>query len=432
MVRPSFGYVVLAATASLAIACGNAYADTAATPPESGTATAQVPQAGSTSTPSGGASPDEGTQTEDDLATESAASGDVGTQEPPSSANTVQPLANVTVGDPSAAPAGSPPGGAPPAPPPQNTADATAKQEIDETSAALSGPPPAAASPVAPDASSSTPPLGQPPAPVAPAGPRTGPLAQPGSTPEPTKAGGNLEELLTKVGRELRTAQGQIEGLRRGLDRGAPPSRDRLSRLRATLVRITPMLAALEVRLEAAGRLSPHLQQLLHGVQSDLRGIRATAAGLVAALRHSGASGDELRLLLQELESFQAVGSTLASTPGADPARPAPATSPPDPQLWTAPATSSVPASTVSPHPRPGDHRESPSRGGGPSAESLPSSASPDAATASPGGSFSFTAAVALTMVLIGLALPALLTRLDLQPGRRYAVALIAPLERPG
>jgi hypothetical protein len=435
MVRPSFGHVVLATTASLAIACGNAYADTAATPPESDTATApHVPQEGSTPTLSGGTSPDEGTPTGDELATESEESVDVGTQDVLSSGNTVQPHASVTVGDSAAVPAGSPAGGAPPAPPPQNTADATAKQQIDETSAAPSGPPPAAASPIAPGASSSTPRPGQPPAPVAPAAPRTGPLAQPDSTPEPTKAGGSLEELLTKVGRELRTAQGQIEGLQRGLDRGAPPSPDHVSRLRATLVRITPMLAALEVRLEAAGRLSPHLQQLLHGVQSDLRGVRATAAGLVAALRHSRATGEEVQLLLQELESFQGLGSTLASTPGANPARPAPATtSPADPQPWTAPATSSVPASTVPPHPRADDRRESPSRGGGgPSAESVPSSASPGAATASPGGSFSFTAAVALTMALIGLALPALLTRLDLPPGRRYAVALIAPLERPG
>jgi hypothetical protein len=61
-----------------------------------------------------------------------------------------------------------------------------------------------------------------------------------------------------------------------------------------------------------------------------------------------------------------------------------------------------------------------------------PWSAAPGAGTASPGGSFSFAAAVALAMLLIALALPALLTRLDLPPSRRYSVALIAPLERPG
>jgi hypothetical protein len=224
-----------------------------------------------------------------------------------------------------------------------------------------------------------------------------------------------------------------MDGIRRGLDRGAPPPPHRLSRLRATLVRITPMLAAIEVRLDAAGRLSPHLRRLLHRVRLDLRGARTTAAGVVVALRRSGARGAALRLLLRELEAFQALRSTLASTPASNPAPSAPATSPASPQLQAAPVTSLVPAAAEPHHPRAGDHRESPSRGARDlSAESQPSSAAPDAATASQGGSFSFAAAVALTMVLIGFALPALLTRLELRPGRRYAVALIAPLERPG
>jgi hypothetical protein len=192
------------------------------------------------------------------------------------------------------------------------------------------------------------------------------------------------------------------------------------------------MLAALEVRLHAAGRLSPQVRRLLHRVRSDLRGVRATAAGLVVALRRSGARGHELRLLLRELEAFRAPGATFASTPGVNPAPSAPATSPAHPQLQPAPSGAPVPADSEPPHPRAGSHRESPSRGvGGLSAESL-WSAAPGAATASPGGSFSFAAAVALTMLLIGLAMPALLARLDLPPGRRYSVALIAPLERPG
>jgi len=445
MDRPSFGLAVLAATASLAIACGSAYADAADTPSESGTATtAQIPQDDLASTLPGGVSPDEGTPAGDDLAPQVEEPDDDGTQEVGSSEEAGQPLASMTGGEPSAPSADS----GPSAPAPQNTGDATAKQEIEEPPAP-SGPPPAAASPVATAAPSSPPPAGQTPAPatstpVAPTTPtRTGPVAEAVSVTATTQAGDRLKQLLTKVGRELRTAQGQIDGLRRGLDRGAPPPPSRLTRLRTTLVRIAPMLATLEVRLDAADPLSPHLRQLVHRVRGDLRGVRATAAGLVVALRHSGARGDALRLLLRELEAFQALASTLASTPGVNPAPPAPATSPADPrlhaptspadpQLQATPASSPVPAPSEPPHPRVGDHRESPPRGAGaPSPEPLPSAA-PGGAAASPGGSFSFAAAVALTMALIGLALPALLARLDLPAGRGYAALLIAPLERPG
>jgi hypothetical protein len=442
MDRPSFGLVVLAATASLAIACSSAYADAADTPSESGTATtAQIPQDDLASTLPGGVSPDEGTPDGDDLAPQVEEPEGDGTQEVGSSEEAGQPLASMTGGEPSAPSADS----GPSAPAPQNTGDATAKQEIEEPPAAPSGPPPAAASPVATAAPSSPPPAGQtpPPAgqtsapatstPVAPTTPtRTGPVAEAVSVTATTQAADRLKQLLTEVGRELRTAQGQIDGLRRALDRGAPPPPSRLTRLRATLVRITPRLAALEVRVDAAGPLSPHLRQLLHRVRGDLRGVRAAAAGLVVALGHSGARGDVLRLLLRELEAFKALASTLASTPGVHPAPAAPATSPADTQLQAAPASSPVAAPPKPPHPRVGDHRGSPPRdAGAPSAESLPSAA-PGGAAASPGGSFSFAAAVALTMALIGLALPALLARLDLPPGRGYAALLIAPLERPG
>jgi hypothetical protein len=439
MDRPSFGLAVLAATASLAMACSSAYADTADTPSDSGTATTpQIQQDDSTSTPSGSVSPDEGAPAGDKPSPPAEELGDDGAQEVGSSEETEQTFSGSTGGDPTVPPAGNPPETAPPAPAPQNSGDAAPKQEIDETPAAPSRPPAAAASPVTPSAPSSAPPTGETPAPgttapVAPTAPtRTGPVAQAGSTPAPTQAAGRLNQLLTEVGRELRTAEGQIDGLRRGLDRGAPPPPSHMTRLRATLVRITPMLAALEVRLDAAGRLSPRLRRLLHRVRSDLRGVRASAAGLVVALRQSGARGHELRLLLRELEAFRAPGATLASMPGVNPAPSAPATGPAHPQLQPAPVNSPVPAESAPPNPRAGGHRESPSRGvGGLSAES-PSSSVPGSATASSGGSSSTAAAVALTMVLIGLALPALLARLDLPPGRRYSVALIAPLERPG
>jgi hypothetical protein len=186
------------------------------------------------------------------------------------------------------------------------------------------------------------------------------------------------------------------------------------------------------VRLDAAGRLSPHLRQLLHRVRGDLRGVRATAGELVVALRHSGASGAEVRLLLRELEAFRALGATLASTPGVNPAPSAPAASPTYPQLLPAQATSPVPGASEPPQPRAGGREDSPTRGGTALSMESPWSSAPGSATASPGGSFSFAAAATLTMLMIGLALPALLARLDLPPSRRYAVALIAPLERPG
>jgi hypothetical protein len=432
MDRPSFGLAVLAATASLAVVCSSAYADTADSASDSGAATTpQIPQDDSTSPLSGGVSPEEGTPAADEPSSQAEEWGDDGAQEAGSSEETpAQTFTDTTGGEPTAPPAGS----APPGPAPPSTGDATAEQQIDEKATAPSGPPPAVALPVPPAAPVSAPPSGQAPArgtpaPVAPtAQTRTAPVAAASSTP----ASDGLKQLLTRVGRDLRTAQGQINGLRRGLDRGAPPRPSDLTRLRATLVRITPMLAAVQVRLDAAGRLSPPLRRLLHRVRSDLRVVRAAAAGLVVALRQSGARGHELRLLLRALESFRALGATFASTPGVNPAPSAPPTSPAHPQLQPAPAGSPVPADAEPPHPPAGGHRESPSRGvGGLSAESL-WSAAPGAATASPGGSFSFAAAVALTMLLIGLAMPVLLARLDLPPGRRYSVALIAPLERPG
>ncbi len=127
--------------------------------------------------------------------------------------------------------------------------------------------------------------------------------------------GDGLEQLISDVRRDLRSVRGQIDDLQRRLDDGAPPPQNRLIDLRASLGQIAPLLVALEMRLDAAGRLSPHLQNLLRRVRSELRGARVTAAGLVAALRSSGARSAEVRLLLRELERFRAVASMLAVNP---------------------------------------------------------------------------------------------------------------------
>jgi hypothetical protein len=247
--------------------------------------------------------------------------------------------------------------------------------------------------------------------------------------------GGTLEGLLSDVRQELRSAQGQINALRRDLDDGAPPPPDRLTRLRATLVQIAPMLVALEVRLQAAGRLTPHLRHLLHRVRSDLRGVQVTAHGLVTALRRSGARGAELRLLLRELEHFGALGPDLAWTPGVRPAA-APlvaGASPAYSQLQPAPVAGPPPAAAP-PADRQAAGRPPPTDDGRGSVEPPPWSSAPSAgsATASPGGAFFFAGMASVTMLLIGLGLPALRARLDLPPGRRYTAAFLAPIERPG
>jgi hypothetical protein len=250
------------------------------------------------------------------------------------------------------------------------------------------------------------------------------------------QAGGTLQGLFSDVRQELRNAQGQIDDLQRDLDHGAPPPPDRLTRLRATLVRIAPMLVALEVRLQATGRLTPHLRQLLHRVRSDLRGVRVTAHDLVSALRRSGARGPELRLLLRELDHFAAMASTLDLTPGLRPAAapPAQGATAAYSQLQAVPVAG-PPAAAAPPAERPTADRPPPEprdRPGDEEPSPWSSAPSPGSATASPGGAFFFAGMASLTMLLIGLGLPALRARLEVLPGRRHTAAFIAPLERPG
>jgi hypothetical protein len=282
------------------------------------------------------------------------------------------------------------------------------------------------------------------------------PVADGSSTPTGRRPGGTLQSLLSGVGRELRQAHGQIHGIRRRLDHGEPPPASRLTRLQTTLVQVTPMLVALEVRLDAAGRLSPRLGHFLNRVRDDLRGVRVAAQGLATALRRSGAGGAELRLLVKELEYFRAVSSALASNPGVveAPVPPAARAGPAYSQAQPAPVQPAPgqpapvqpapvqPAQVAAPPPaggRPADQTTEAAQETGPSEgrahrEPAPWLTAPSlgSATASPGGAFFFAGLASLTTLWIGLALPALRTRLELRPSRRYSVALLAPLERPG
>jgi hypothetical protein len=246
--------------------------------------------------------------------------------------------------------------------------------------------------------------------------------------------GDGLEHLISDVRRELRSVRGQIDDLQRRLDDGAPPPQNRLIELRASLVQIAPMLVALEMQLDAAGRLSPHLRSLLRRVRSELHGARVKAAGLVTALHNSGAHGAEVRLLLRELENFRALGSVPAAGPGLAraPAAPVSSVSAAYMSVQPAPAASTPPPSPESGDRADGGRRRTGSHDGRGVEEPPPWSPAPGSATASPGGAFLFAGLASLAILLIGLALPALRTLLELLPGRAYSVALLEPLERPG
>jgi hypothetical protein len=437
MDRTSLWVAALVATALLAIACNDARAQTGdeASDPAQAIAVAETPAPGTASVES----PQSGGGVV--TSTPEATSTTVATQNPPPAPEAPQPSPGPPAPPPvlptvaPEAPLGQPPtsqGG---------TGDPPA-QRLKETPPAASEPAADEASAVAAPTSSSDASTAQAPEPGAtspvPLAPpiKPGPLGEVSRADAATQPGDSLEQLLSEVGRRLHTVQGKMDDLRHRLALGAPPPTKRLIDLRASLVRIAPMLAALEASLDAAGRLTPHLRQLLHQVSDDLRGVRATAAGLITALRHSGARGSEVRLLLQELEQFRTFDLALPSIPALGPAptpdsagatrgyaavQPAPAVSPP-------PAPVSAPERGAAGPPTTG------SRDGRGSEEPPPSPWSPDpgSATASPGGTFLFAAMASLTMLLVGLMLPALRARLDLAPGRRYNVAFLAPLERPG
>jgi hypothetical protein len=246
--------------------------------------------------------------------------------------------------------------------------------------------------------------------------------------------GDGLEQLISDVRRDLRSVRGQIDDLQRRLDDGAPPPQNRLIDLRASLGQIAPLLVALEMRLDAAGRLSPHLRNLLRRVRSELRGARVTAAGLVAALRSSGARSAEVRLLLRELERFRAVASMLAVNPfvARAPAPPVSSASAAYMSVQSPRVAYPTQPSAASPKQADDGRPTTGPRDGQRGGEPPPWAPAPGSATASPGGAFLFAGLASLAILLIGLTMPALRALLELLPGRPYSVAFLEPLERPG
>jgi hypothetical protein len=241
-----------------------------------------------------------------------------------------------------------------------------------------------------------------------------------------------LERVLPDVERQLRGVQAQIGDLQRRLAGGVPPPPTSLMRLRLKLELIAPALIALEARVDATGHMSPELRQLLDRVNTRLDGTRASAAALAAALRRSGLQGHEVQLLLRELGDFQALAPGLRPEVQAAPALPAPT----DGVMHTSGqmAHAVAPAQHAAPPPtrQPSGHPATVSQGAGPSDGLAAHVSAPGSASASPSGGFAVAGLGALAALLCALALPQLLSRLQLPTMRCYAATFLVPLERPG
>jgi hypothetical protein len=258
-----------------------------------------------------------------------------------------------------------------------------------------------------------------------------------GAVPAPRTEGRHgviLERLLPDVERRLRGVQEQIGDLQRQLAVGVPPPPKSLMRLRMELESIAPALSALEARVDASGHLSPELRQLIDRVHTRLDGTRASAATLAAALRDSGLRGPEVQLLLSELGDFQALGSGLLPDVHRAPA-PALHASMGDvvhASVQTAPAAASVQQAAPPPARPASGHPATVSQGSGPPDGLAAPVSAPGSASASPSGAFAVAGLAALAAFLCALALPQLLSRLQLPPMRCYAATFLVPLERPG
>jgi hypothetical protein len=243
---------------------------------------------------------------------------------------------------------------------------------------------------------------------------------------------GSPQALLSDVARELSSLGAEIDELQRLMDEGVAPPPSRLIRLRSRLERLAPTLLALQARLEASGRLSPLAQALLRRVRARLSRARVSTSGLIATLRQSGLPGPEVRLLLDELERFRAVGTALAATLHAIPATSGPGLGFPYLQPQPAPATArpyavAAPAERPAATPRAG---ESPPGGG--SDVPRPWSPAPMSAGAGPGSALLAAGLASLSALLIGLAAGRLGKRLRLPPDRRYMAMFLTPLDCPG
>lgn len=272
-------------------------------------------------------------------------------------------------------------------------------------------------------------------APVLASVPVAAPDVEAGAAPAPRTEGRHgviLERLLPDVERQLRGVQAQIGDLQRQLSVGVPPPPKSLMRLRLKLELIAPALIALEARVDATGHLTPEIRQLLDRVHTRLDGTRASAAVLAAALRRAGLHGPEVQLLLRELGDFQALGPALLPDVHRAPVLPPSTSNVVHAPVQAAPAAASVqqaappPARTVSGHPATLSQPSEPPDG-------LAAHVSaPGSASASPSGAFAVAGLAALAALLCALALPQLLSRLQLPLMRCYAATFLVPLERPG
>jgi hypothetical protein len=389
--------VVLTALATMALSSANAYAEEAAATADSSATIASdtVPAATLEETAPSGDTVEEATPTDPPETTAAPV------------APAVDPLGSA------AAPATDP------APPPAATPEPAAPPA-----------PPAAAPPhqAAPVASATDTPLVS--APAGPSARSAGATRRPATgvqSPSPPDVS------LPGVVRDLRTLQGDVEDIARQLARGGTPPPGRLNRLRSSLERLAPVLLALNARGDGLLGAGEGTRRLLHRVRARLGTAQVATAGLIVALRRSGLQGPAALALIRELESFGALGHGLDLTPG--PILPAPTAAPvvpARPAVVLARTSSSSPNEPSVARPPAG---AAPRAGDAPKGTSghspAPWSFAGGSSSASASAALSVAGIAALAALLLALALPRLLTRLQLPPGRGHAVALVLALERP-
>jgi hypothetical protein len=428
MNRPWFLVSALAATALFLAAAGTAGADTGDAPaaPEP-TAAVAPPAVEPAPAPTTDSPPPLETQTGGSTVSAGSA--------PPPPQMQLQPQPAVTPAAPSS-PAPSPASStAPSASTPSPAQTTTPSVPANQTSQLASPAAPVEQARPASVPTSEAPAVTRETAPALPSVPVAAPSLAVGAVPAPRTEGRHgviLERLLPDVERQLRGVQAQIGDLQRQLAVGAPPPPKSLMRLRLKLESIAPALTALEARVDATGHLSPELRQLIDRVHTRLDGTRASAAALTAALRRSGLEGPEVQLLLRELGDFQALGPGLLPDAQGTPALPAPPGDVVHASVQTAPPAASVQHAAPPPARRASGHPATVSQGPGPPDGLAAHVSAPGSASASPSGGFAVAGLAALAALLCGLALPRLLSRLQLPPMRCYAATFLVPLERPG
>lgn len=243
---------------------------------------------------------------------------------------------------------------------------------------------------------------------------------QPQGAPAPAGASPSLprlEQVLPTVVRDLRRVQADVESIRRQLNSGVTPLASDLNRLRSRLERLEPVLLALD---------GGHL---LHRVQVELAQTQGSTAGLITALRRSGLHGPALDALLDELESFGALGSALDLAPAGTPFAPT--------ALSIDPAPPAAVVPTLAAGGSPSQPRVTPPRAAKEREATAPDAPAPwpapaESSLASASDALSVGGAAALIALLIAFFLPRLTARLELAPGRGHVVASVLALERPG